>query len=91
MSKECQICHKKPFTGKQVTRRGIAKRSGGIGLKTTGINARRFYPNLQTVKVFWNGGARTMRVCVKCIKAGKIQKPPRRLIPPKNGAPQAQS
>lgn len=78
MARVCEICQKKPLAGKQIVRRGIAKKSGGIGLKITGITIRRFLPNLQNVRAMVNGGVRTMRVCVKCIKAGKIQKAPKR-------------
>ena len=78
MSRMCDICDKKPLSGKQIARRGIAKRSGGIGLKITGISTRRFLPNIQTIRCLVNGGTKTLRVCVKCIKAGKIQKAPKR-------------
>jgi tripartite-type tricarboxylate transporter receptor subunit TctC len=53
--------------------RGISKKAGGIGLKTTGIALRRFLPNLQNVRASINGNVQTLRVCVKCIKAGKIK------------------
>ena len=78
MAKQCDICGKKPLSGKQIARRGIAKRSGGIGLKITGITIRRFHPNLQNVRAAVNGGVKTLRCCVKCIKAGKVQKAPKR-------------
>lgn len=86
MSKLCEICGKKPLAGRQIARRGIAKRSGGIGLKITGITIRRFHPNLQNVRAQINGGVRTMRVCVKCIKAGKIRKAPARSYTAKTAA-----
>lgn len=78
MARVCEICQKKPLAGNQIARRGIAKKSGGIGLKTTGITIRRFLPNLQKVRVLVNGGVRSIRVCTKCIKAGKIKKAPAR-------------
>ena len=78
MARMCEICGKKPLAGKQIARRGIAKRSGGIGLKITGITIRRFQPNLQNVRALINGGVRTLRVCVKCLKAGKVRKAPQR-------------
>ena len=83
MAKRCEICGKKPLAGHQIARRGIAKRSGGIGLKITGITIRRFHPNLQNVRALVNGGVRKLRVCVKCIKAGKVLKAPRREFTPK--------
>jgi large subunit ribosomal protein L28 len=52
MSKVCQVTGKKPVTGNKYTKRGIAKKKKGIGLKVTGIKRRRFLPNL-VKKRFW--------------------------------------
>ena len=41
---------------------------------TTGITARRFLPNLQTVRCREGGTVLTKRVCTGCLKAGKIVK-----------------
>ena len=35
---------------------------------------RRWLPNLQSVHANVNGQTQTMRVCTKCIKAGKVVK-----------------
>ena len=78
MARTCEICQKKPSVGKRIARRGIAKSAGGIGLKTTGITIRRFLPNLQNVHALVDGSTRYMKVCVKCIKAGKVRKAPAR-------------
>ena len=75
MAKVCEICGKGPRTGNRITRRGLEKKKGGIGLNTTGVSRRRFLPNLQRVRVAeQNGGVRHRRVCTACIKAGKIVK-----------------
>lgn len=74
MSKICEICGKKPVAGRTIVRRGLAKKKGGVGQKITGINPRRFLPNLQTVRALVNGAPMRIRVCVKCIKAGKVVK-----------------
>lgn len=74
MSKICEICGKAPMVGKKIARRGLAKKKGGVGKKITGITARRFLPNLQNVRTVINGTHKTMRVCTKCIKAGKVKK-----------------
>lgn len=74
MSKICFICGKKPVAGRTITRRGLAKKKGGVGQKITGINIRRFLPNLKSVKALINGTPKKVRVCVKCLKAGKITK-----------------
>jgi large subunit ribosomal protein L28 len=74
MSKMCEICGKHPHFGKRITRHGLAKRKGGIGLHTTGITRRRFLPNLQKVRTAENGGTVRRVVCAACIKAGKVSK-----------------
>jgi len=74
MPRMCEICKKTPRVGKSITRRGLAKRKGGIGLHTTGITARRFAPNLHRVRVMENGGVVRRTVCTRCIKSGRIVK-----------------
>ena len=78
MSRVCYFTGKKPKMGKQICRRGIAKKSGGIGLKTTGITGRRFTPNLQSVRIIENGTVKTVRVAASYIKTGKITRAPKR-------------
>ncbi len=51
-----------------------AKKKGGIGLHTTGVNRRRFLPNLLKIRVRENSGTVRRTVCAACIKAGKIVK-----------------
>ncbi len=70
----CMICGKGSRVGNTVVRHGLTKKSGGIGLHTTGINKRRFKPNVQRVKVIVAGTTKTIRVCTGCIKADKIVK-----------------
>ena len=73
--KHCAICDKKPIVGRSIARRGLSKKSGGIGKKTTGITRRRFLPNLQRVKAkFPNGTVRRILVCASCLQAGKVLK-----------------
>lgn len=74
MGNTCDICGKGPATGNVISRRGLAKKKGGIGLHTTGVNRRRFLPNLQRVKAMVNGGATTLRVCTQCLRSGKVVK-----------------
>ena len=78
MSQVCYYTGKKPKMGKQISRRGIAKKSGGIGLKTTGITGRRFKPNLQTVKIIENGTVKRVRVAANYLKTGRVIKAPKR-------------
>jgi len=74
MSQVCQICGKGPQCGRRIKRKGMAKAKGGAGQKITGNEHRRFLPNLQRIKVKINGVVKTIRVCTRCIKAGKVQK-----------------
>ena len=74
MSGICAICGRRPATGNSIERRGIAKKKGGIGKKTTGITRRWFKPNLQTVRARVGKGVKRLRVCCRCIRAGKVEK-----------------
>ncbi|MCM8782105.1 MAG: 50S ribosomal protein L28 [Candidatus Omnitrophica bacterium] len=72
MSKICYICGKKPSAGRSIMRRGLAKKKGGVGRKITGITPRRFLPNLRTVRANIEGQIKRIKVCTKCLKAGRI-------------------
>jgi len=74
MSKICFICGKKPVAGRTIKRRGLAKSKGGVGLKITGVTPRRFMPNLKSVRAIVEGSPKRIRVCVRCLKAGKVKK-----------------
>ena len=78
MSKRCEICGKKAMTGNSVARRGLPKKKGGVGLKTTGITKRRFLPNLQSKRIIVDGKIKKVLVCAKCIKSGKLPLPLRK-------------
>ncbi|MCS6976442.1 MAG: 50S ribosomal protein L28 [Gemmatales bacterium] len=75
MGMQCRICGKKPVTGNQITRRGKAKYLGGVGRKVTGISKRRFKPNLQRIQVELDGKVTRIRVCVACIRSGRVKRP----------------
>ncbi len=71
MSRVCDVCGKRTQTGRKYSRRGLPKKKGGVGMKTTGKTLRRFRPNVQVVRVRQaNGTVRTMKVCAKCLKTG---------------------
>ena len=74
MARVCEVCGKRPKSGNSITRRGLAKKKGGIGLNTTGVARRRFLPNIQRIRVRENGGVRRRRICAACIKGGQIVK-----------------
>ena len=69
MSRVCYTCGKQPGTGNTVSHANNKSR-------------RRWFPNLQTVKIVDESGARRrVRVCTRCISAGKITKAPRIVSP----------
>lgn len=62
MAKRCEVCDKGPQFGNNVSHANNRTR-------------RRFDPNLQSIRVQTpQGGARRMKVCTTCIKAGKVSK-----------------
>jgi large subunit ribosomal protein L28 len=38
------------------------------------VHARRFEPNLQTVRALINGGVQRIRVCTRCLRNNKVVK-----------------
>ena len=74
MSRVCQFCGRRTEVGNQIARRGLAKKKGGIGLKTTGITKRQFKPNIQWVRAVVGGHIERVRVCARCIKSGRVSK-----------------
>jgi large subunit ribosomal protein L28 len=78
MGRQCEVSGKKTSFGNHVTTRGKAKYLGGVGKKITGTTKRRFKPNLQRIKVAIDGETVRARVCVQCIRSGKIQRPIKR-------------
>jgi len=61
MAKSCEICGKGPQFGNRVSH-------------ANNRTKRRFEPNLQTVRALVNGAAKRIRVCTRCLKAGKVLK-----------------
>ena len=84
MSRKCEICRKKAITGNTIARRGMPKKKGGVGLKTTGITKRKFFPNLQPKRLIIDGKVKKVRVCAKCIKRGNLALPTRKSTVPDN-------
>ena len=80
MGMQCAICGKKPVLGNQYARRGKAKYLGGVGRKVTGISRRTFKPNLQSIQITVGGAVRKARVCVQCIRSGRVQRPQKRKL-----------
>jgi large subunit ribosomal protein L28 len=75
MGMQCAVTGKKPALGNKYARRGKAKYLGGVGRKVTGKTRRTFKPNLQRIKAVVNGKVKTIRVSVKAIRSGLVQRP----------------
>ncbi len=63
MSQFCHVCGKGPATGNRVSNANNRRK-------------RRFMPNLQRVRIMEGGVRRRVRVCTRCLKAGKVLKAP---------------
>ncbi|HEY2803734.1 MAG TPA: 50S ribosomal protein L28 [Actinomycetota bacterium] len=61
MAAVCDICGKKPFFGKRVS-------------KSHRRTNRRWNPNIQRVRALMNGTPKRLHVCTSCLKAGKVQR-----------------
>ena len=80
MGQQCEVCGKKPVLGNQIARRGKAKYLGGVGRKITGISRRTFRPNLQCIQIEIDGTVKRQRVCVQCIRSGRVKRPQKRKL-----------
>ncbi len=75
MAKMCHVCEKSTVVGGHIARRGMARIKGGAGRKITGRSKRTFKPNVQRMRIVEaNGTHKTVYVCTKCLKAGKVKK-----------------
>lgn len=74
MARVCDVCGKGPKSGNTIVRHGLPKKTGGIGLHTTGITARKFLPNLHKVRIILNGAKVRATVCASCIQRGRVVK-----------------
>lgn len=63
MANFCYVCGKGPQTGNSVS-------------PANNRTKRRTLPNLQKVRILEDGAKKKVRVCTRCIKAGKIRKAP---------------
>ena len=65
MARVCEIWGKGPSYGNHVSH-------------ANNKTARRWYPNLQTVRVLVDGQPRRKQVCTQCIRSNRVVKAPRR-------------
>ncbi len=74
MAKVCEICGKGSIKANRITRRGKAKKEGGVGRHITKVAARRQKPNLKKIKAIVDGSPTTVKVCTQCIKSGRVER-----------------
>lgn len=74
MSRICDVCGKGKHVGGSITRRGMAKKKGGIGQHVVKNVKRTFLANLQNVRVQTDTGVHTIKACTRCIRASRIAK-----------------
>ena len=74
MSNVCHLCGKSKVVGGCITRKGLAKKSGGIGMHVVKNVKRTFGANIQSVKIEENGTVKTVKMCTGCIRTGEFKK-----------------
>jgi large subunit ribosomal protein L28 len=52
MSRTCQVTGRGTQVGGTIARRGLPKKDGGVGLRTTGKNKRKFKVNVQKKRIW---------------------------------------
>jgi large subunit ribosomal protein L28 len=82
MARVCFFTGKKTTSGNSITRRGKAKYLGGVGRKITGINRRKFKPNIQIVRAVIDGRVVRVKASAKAIRMGLVTKPLKRRYKP---------
>jgi len=73
MARRCEICGKGTVAGNSVPRKGQAKKHGGVGQHIGVTTKRVFRPNLVTIKTLVNGAPRTIKICTRCLRSGKVE------------------
>ena len=68
------MCGKKKVAGGHITRRGLAKKKGGIGMHIVKNVKRTFKPNLQSARIKERSQTKRVMVCAACIRSGSITK-----------------
>lgn len=73
MAKTCDLCGRSTAFGNQISH-------------AHNVTKRTWEPNLQRVRAWVDGGVRRLRVCTRCLRSGRVQKPPARTWKPEEEA-----
>ncbi len=73
MAKRCEICSKGTVTGRQISH-------------AHNVSARTWKPNLQRVRAWVDGSVERIWVCTRCLRDGRVVKPPVRSWDPEEAA-----
>ena len=63
MARVCEICDKRTVTGNNISH-------------AHNVTRRTWKPNLQRVRAVVDGARRRIWVCTRCLRSGKVTKPP---------------
>ncbi len=74
MARKCEICGKGTIAGNSVPRKGLPKKKGGAGQHIGVKSKRTFKPNIVKVQATVAGSTKSVKVCTRCLKAGKVEK-----------------
>lgn len=69
MAKRCEICDKATVFGNSVSH-------------AHNVTSRRWRPNLQHVRALLDGQVRRIWVCTRCLRSGRVVRPPVRTWKP---------
>ncbi len=73
MAKQCEFCGKKTRYGRSISH-------------AHNVSQRRFEANLQKVRAWIEGSVKRVYACTRCIRSGKVVKPPARNWEPESTA-----
>ncbi len=68
MPRVCAVTGKKTRSSQTSTRKGSAKRKGGVGLKQVGVHNRTVKPNLQKRTIWVDGKPQRVWLSAKAIR-----------------------
>jgi len=63
MARRCEICDKGTVAGNSISH-------------AHNVTRRTWQPNLQRVRALIDGSVRRIKVCTRCLRSGKVVKPP---------------